>query len=544
MPWADPRDSAGLQLWLPTAYTAGLWVENSSSAAITHVLADGALVGRIDDPSVSAHRVFAQGTTVRPTFRTGSGRNAALQFDGSTSHVEVENSKAAFRFIHVDLTFTICVWAKKNLDGTSQFLCDSSQSTTANAGFSLSLTAANKVNFFIAKASAGNAVINKTTTAGLAVADGWTPITITCNAGSGSIQVGANAAESFTCAAGASAGTNSQNDLEFGAISGTHASKFNGWIADFSVWNTVLSSGDLASYRSFDPAVAATTLGRQVTGGTSIAADGLSHLRDWLDYSDTASLYTDTGKTTNVASDGDAIAVAANKTGAQYLRDFTQSSSGLRPLYKTNINNGLGCGLWDGSDDTLTMTSAWGKGGAFTLFVIAKNLDQTIGSHILFAAGNSYLVVTGFNYSGNTGNNGLNPNGSPYVGLHCADSNFIPVGNLVNPTGFNIIEIVCNGSNFKVFVNGIHLGGTGVGTNTAGFSPVEMGGDSARAQWRMDGYIQEYAHYTVDHSIQSRDAYRRGLASKYSIPNVFYSTNSPVQGARWIRTFRRRGGRW
>lgn len=71
----------------------------------------------------------------------------------------------------------------------------------------------------------------------------------------------------------------------------------------------------------------------------------------WYDFSDITTLFTDAGST-QVENDDDLIYQVNDKSGNGY--HAIQATPGHRPLYKTNIQNGLSNALFDGSDDRLT----------------------------------------------------------------------------------------------------------------------------------------------------------------------------------------------
>lgn len=69
----------------------------------------------------------------------------------------------------------------------------------------------------------------------------------------------------------------------------------------------------------------------------------------WWDWSDTTKLYTDSGLTTLVASDGDPIGGVKDKSASGY--NLTQTDGTAKGLYKTGINNGRSVGRTDGVND-------------------------------------------------------------------------------------------------------------------------------------------------------------------------------------------------
>lgn len=107
----------------------------------------------------------------------------------------------------------------------------------------------------------------------------------------------------------------------------------------------------------------------------------------WLDFSDTGTLYQDTGATIPADSDGDPIALIEDKSGGGY--NYQQSTAGARPLYKAEILNELGVARFDGVDDILAGVSATlgllnGKTGA-TIFAVLNHAVITGTSRVALA---------------------------------------------------------------------------------------------------------------------------------------------------------------
>ncbi len=90
------------------------------------------------------------------------------------------------------------------------------------------------------------------------------------------------------------------------------------------------------------------------------------------DYSVGASLFTDTGRTTPVAADGDAIAGQFNLGGSVHP---SQSTAANRPLYKVAIQNGLSVALFDGVNDYLNLAS-FPVPQNYTIFVVGKTTQN------------------------------------------------------------------------------------------------------------------------------------------------------------------------
>jgi len=92
----------------------------------------------------------------------------------------------------------------------------------------------------------------------------------------------------------------------------------------------------------------------------------IANLLSWLDASDPTTLFTDSGLTTPVTSDGDPVGGWV-KSGGQFQAG--QSTGSRRPQYKTNVINGLSVVRFDGSDDFMGM-GAFGKPASFTIICV------------------------------------------------------------------------------------------------------------------------------------------------------------------------------
>lgn len=103
------------------------------------------------------------------------------------------------------------------------------------------------------------------------------------------------------------------------------------------------------------------------TGGSFSPSD-IANLSLWLDASDPATLFTDTGKTTPVSSDGDLVACWDDVSDNG--QDGVQATSSYRPTYKTNVLNGNSVLRFDGGDFFTTASRAFTA--EFTIFAVSK----------------------------------------------------------------------------------------------------------------------------------------------------------------------------
>ena len=103
----------------------------------------------------------------------------------------------------------------------------------------------------------------------------------------------------------------------------------------------------------------------------------------WLDASDIDSLWTDTAKTTQVASNGDAVKAWDDVSG--HDRHFSYATSAL--TYRPTGFNGLPCVRSDGNGSDILLTSAsWAHGTPCTVIAVYRNDD---------AANTAYLSQQG-----------------------------------------------------------------------------------------------------------------------------------------------------
>ena len=84
----------------------------------------------------------------------------------------------------------------------------------------------------------------------------------------------------------------------------------------------------------------------------------ISGLVAWYDFSDAATLFTDSARTTPVTADGDAIGGVTDKSTS----GLSLGSSGTaRPLYKASIQNSKSMVLYDDTDDSLSAANVLGS---------------------------------------------------------------------------------------------------------------------------------------------------------------------------------------
>jgi lysophospholipase L1-like esterase len=116
----------------------------------------------------------------------------------------------------------------------------------------------------------------------------------------------------------------------------------------------------------------------------------------WFDASDLTKLFQDTGGTTAVASDGDAIGLIQDKSGNS--RHLTQSSSGSRPVYKTSA--GLSWFEFDGSRTALLASRFTTNPGDFAVAWVSRK--DNVSEHGVVAGVGGSQTWAGDNVLGGT----------------------------------------------------------------------------------------------------------------------------------------------
>ena len=188
----------------------------------------------------------------------------------------------------------------------------------------------------------------------------------------------------------------------------------------------------------------------------------VSGLLVYLDAGDASTLFTDTGKTTLVSADAQAVACIADKSGQG--NDLTQATSGNRPAYKVAIQNGLSVLRFTRATPSYIDRSTYVGGSVsqpVTWFFVCKAgttaTDETFTdggtSRHLFrpdTTGGSYLFYAGTSATFGTGD-----------------------------ASWHVFCVVVNGASSKFYKDG--GAGTSINPNTGATNGLRMGADTSPA---------------------------------------------------------------
>ena len=123
----------------------------------------------------------------------------------------------------------------------------------------------------------------------------------------------------------------------------------------------------------------------------------ISGLKAWYDFSDTATLWQDTGRTSPITADAQTIKGVTDKSGtAVHLSEATNP-----PTFKSAIQNGLSVGRFDGTNDILAAGAPASTTVVYTMFTVQKLSVLGGATHDFFANGGA---ADGYGMRANTGN--------------------------------------------------------------------------------------------------------------------------------------------
>jgi hypothetical protein len=231
-------------------------------------------------------------------------------------------------------------------------------------------------------------------------------------------------------------------------------------------------------------------------GGGAVLPTDYANLELWLDADQITGLV-----------DGNAVSPWTDQSGNGF--DASNGTAGSRPLYKTNIINGLPTVLFDGSDDFLTLASAANLDltADFSVFVVMRfvtvNRGSTVQNTVLSKDFTryefyEYQTVQG-GYVGGTSN-----------AVNSASSTLAAATNY-------ILEWHRSGSSLTTVNNGTQVGTATNSASASGGNPLYIGVRPGGGGGYIHAHYGEIVIYDEARTAGEKTDLRAALASKWGI---------------------------
>jgi len=170
----------------------------------------------------------------------------------------------------------------------------------------------------------------------------------------------------------------------------------------------------------------------------------------WYDFSDIATLWQDTARTSPITADGQTIAGVTDKSPVG--KHASQATAANRPLYKTNIQNALSVANFVDSTDLLTWSPI--ADGDATVFIAGEN----------FTASSDIFL----NSAGSSARFGLNTGGADFRAVHYDGATNVAKSKAATLANQFVVEMAYDASprGMEMALNGV----AATGTDTLGMS--------------------------------------------------------------------------
>lgn len=228
--------------------------------------------------------------------------------------------------------------------------------------------------------------------------------------------------------------------------------------------------------------------------GSAPVSPVLTGLKLWLDSSDIATLFQDTGFIVPVSADGQTVKGQKDKSGNNY--HVTEATNA--PIYKASIQNGLGVVRFDGINNRLRQSTG-AMSQPYTLFLVGK--ANNIGStNMGFFDG--FTNRSEFYYG--LSNTTLSAHSGATIQSAPAQA----------PGAWHYFTVTFNGASSIIRQNGIQVANGNAGTQSiTGFT---IGAAQLLAEF-LNGDIGEILFYDPSPSDTDRDSNEAYLANKWGL---------------------------
>lgn len=482
----SPTDISGLQLWLDADDPRTLYSDTSGTTKAT---TDGTTVALWVDKSGNGRNTSQSTAASRPAIKAAftNGRNV-LNFDGSNDTLTVPSSTSTFKFLHSTAS-TVFIVVQYKATGTYRSYFTTA-SSSAHVGYIIYTNTDNTTYLpWMAGGVAGSLVSANQSVANYIDAS---QAYLVCCASDPTNATAANRAIGYKNGTApyknnistlTPSTANSTYDLAIGSEGGAYFA--NVYIAEIVVYNALLTASQRIQVETY--------LNNKWGLWSSFTPSSISGLQLWLDSSDPATLYQDTGGLIPAFNDGDPVALWKDKSGN--ARNASQSTADYRPALKTSVQNSKNGIRFDGTNDFLS--GAYGTTfSTWSLFVVCKFTSASLYP-MVYTDGNNELRL----YSGT----GI---------LEIISQNDPLVRDTVSCVGSAIIATPINGSSFTLYKNGISLG-TGVTQRALAstFYISSRGGSN----YYMVGDVYEIIAYNAELTTTQRQQVEQYLNQKWGV---------------------------
>jgi hypothetical protein len=359
----SPTDISGLKLWLDADDSRTLFSDTSGTTKAT---TDGTAVALWVDKSGNGNNVSQSTASARPAVKSTfiNGRNV-LNFDGSNDTLTAPSSTATFKFLH-STTSTVFIVVQYKSPASTYTSYFTTASSTNHVGYLILRYTNDKTGMpYIAGGVGGSWVaVNESDVGYIDNAQFY----LVCCACDPTNATAANRATGYKNGRSpfknntqtlTPSNANSTYDLAIGSEGGVYYA--NVYIAEILAYNSILTASQRIQVETY--------LNNKWGLWASFNPSSISGLQLWLDSSDPATLYQDTGGVIPAFNDGDPVALWKDKSGN--ARDASQTTSTQRPLLKKAIQNSKNILRFDGSNDYFGLP-AGNYGDSLTCFIVYK----------------------------------------------------------------------------------------------------------------------------------------------------------------------------
>lgn len=497
----SPLDLANLEYWLDPGHLPHMWIESGETQSpVTNVANAGDAIGQLDDASPSAHYTTATQTT-KPPLESDGATECHIRYNGRWH--TVQGTQKAFAFLHQTNIFTIYVFVRFEVNGTTQVLFDNcSRGALTAYGITFQRQVANTFFCRIVKGTSAALTFQATTTHTVLAASGFNLLRLSCDGTTLTVRnVTIGWTETFARSSVPDTTHNATSNMTLGAGSDAQTTALNGSVRGI----LILSRNATTAEDTLVSNYFTSTFRKSVNTLVRLASSGIVNFcRRFYDFTDVTRLWQDNARTVAVASDGDPVAVTAHGIDASdHLgRSATASSTTQRPLYRPAKPGAQ----WDGVNDNLALGQTDPLGGGLTLIVVAVNLNNATGSHFV-ASSASYAPITGTGY----------PNDHlPYITAH-------PPGDIISRLrnagpDYNMLEVKRNGTYFSTRASQINTSSSNDSPSTSNWTAQNIGNPFI-VGWNMNGYIGVWLLYNAFLSDADVDQYIVPYI-KYKFPSL------------------------